>query len=288
MMTHFAARFIARTVLAICLVVPLSAFFDLEKLFAPSKDLWDRWRAHDPASTATIDHSVWSVLLGKYIVMSNGGIALFAYGDVDDADKAALVAYTSRLSRIPISTYNRNEQKAYWINFYNALTVRLVVENYPVESIREIDMSPGVTSDGPWDKKLMVVEGEEITLNDIEHRILRPIWDDPRIHYAVNCASIGCPNLQPEAYTPQTMDRLLNDGARAYVNHPRGVTVMPGNELIVSSIYAWFEEDFGDSEESVIRHLQSFAEPQLRDVLASLDEIEDHAYDWTLNDATGR
>jgi hypothetical protein len=285
---HRLRRAILHAAAAACVVVPLSGFLGLDSLFSPGKDLWERWRTHNAASTAVIDHAPWTAILQTYVVMGDDGVARFDYGGVSEADRMALANYTARLSRTRISSYNRGEQKAYWINFYNALTVRLILENYPVDSIREIDLSPGLTSDGPWDKKLMVVEGEEITLNDIEHRILRPIWDDPRIHYALNCASIGCPNLQPQAYTARNMDTLLNAGARAYVNHPRGVTLLPGNELLVSSIYDWFEEDFGDSEEGVIRHLAAFAEPPLRQVLETLDEIEDYTYDWSLNDTASR
>ena len=159
------------------------------------------------------------------------------------------------------------EQQAYWINLYNALTVQVILDHYPVDSIRDIDISPGFFADGPWGKKLLVVDGEEVSLDDIEHRILRPIWQDLRIHYAVNCASIGCPNLQPEAFTAENADRLMDEGARAYIGHPRGASVDRG-KLTVSSIYKWFKADFGGSDVGVIDHLQQFAEPELKAALA--------------------
>lgn len=176
---------------------------------------------------------------------------------------------------------------AYWINLYNALTMQVVLEHYPVDSIRDIDISPGWFSDGPWGAKLVGVEGEQLTLDDIEHRILRPIWQDPRIHYAVNCAAVGCPNLQPEPYEGETVDEQLDRAARAYVNHPRGATVT-GGDLVVSSIYAWYEEDFGGSEQGVIDHLTAFAEPPLDRMLADFSAIDDDRYDWSLNDAGDR
>ncbi len=130
------------------------------------------------------------------------------------------------------------------------------------------------------------MEGEALTLNDIEHRILRPVWRDPRIHYAVNCASLGCPNLQPVPFAPDTLDAQLDAAARAYVNHPRGVR-RQGDDLVVSSIYHWFREDFGDSEQGVISHLLRFAAPQLAARLRRHRGGLEHDYDWTLNDWKG-
>ena len=98
---------------------------------------------------------------------------------------AALNAYVENLSRMPINDFNRAEQKAFWINLYNALTVKVVLAAYPVKSIRDIAISPGLFARGPWGKKLIEIDGETVSLNDIEHRILRPIWRDPRLHYAL-------------------------------------------------------------------------------------------------------
>ena len=125
------------------------------------------------------------------------------------------------------------------------------------------------------------MEGVPVSLDDIEHRILRPIWRDPRIHYAVNCATVGCPNLQPLAYGAANAERLLSDAARAYVNHPRGVR-LGDDALVVSSLYVWYADD---EEAGVIAHLARFAAPALRARLQSARGIADHAYDWALNDA---
>ena len=172
---------------------------------------------------------------------------------------------------------------AYWINLYNALTVKVVLSAYPVESIRDIDISPGLLSDGPWDKKLVEIGGEAVSLNDIEHRILRPIWRDPRIHYAVNCASISCPNLQKKAFTAKSAERMLDAAARAYINDRRGVR-REDERVVVSSIYAWFTDDFGGDVAGVIAHLKQYANPELILILEAATELED-AYDWTLNNA---
>ena len=272
--TARAAAF-AVAALSLSSVVPSAA------LAAPEAELWPRWQAHDPAATQTIDHTAWGRILRTYIV-PDGGINYFAYGKVSEGDRAALSGYVDALANTPISRFGRDEQLAYWVNLYNALTIELILEHGPVKSIRDIDISPGLFSFGPWDKTLITVEGEALTLNDIEHRILRPIWRDPRIHYAVNCASIGCPNLQDRAFTGANAEALLEAGARAYINHPRGARV-EGGALTVSSIYDWFSEDFGDDDAAIIAHLKRYAEPPLREALEGIREIDDDEYDWRLN-----
>ncbi|NIR31559.1 MAG: DUF547 domain-containing protein [Gammaproteobacteria bacterium] len=256
----------------------------LEKLFVPKAELWERWTAHDTRGTERINHSAWDRILRTYIHPSRDGVNLVAYARVTDADKEALADYLARLQAVPISQYARAEQLAYWINLYNAVTVKLVLDRYPVDSIRDIDISPGLFSFGPWDKKLIRVEDEALSLNDIEHRILRPIWRDPRIHYAVNCASIGCPNLQRTAFTATNTEELLDKGAREYINSGRGAWLKAG-DLMVSSIYVWFQDDFGGSGRGVIAHLKQYARPKLASALSALKRISGHRYDWSLNDA---
>ena len=264
------------------MLVFLPAFGSGERLFAPGSDLWDRWTAHDAGSTETIDHGAWDSLLVAYLRPAASGVNLFDYAGVSAADKAKLSGYIDQLSATPISRFNRDEQMAYWLNFYNELTVQVILDHMPVASIRDIDISPGLLGVGPWDKKLVTVEGEELSLNDIEHRILRPIWNDPRIHYGVNCASIGCPNLASSAYTGAALDSALDAAARSYVNDPRGVTIRNG-QVTVSRIYDWFIEDFGGNEAGVLAHLKQYAKPDLAAELAQIGALSDTAYDWSLN-----
>ena len=250
---------------------------------APSADLWSYWTAHDPDAERSVDHSFWDGFLQRYVRTGQRGINLVAYGRVTAKDRQGLQGYIERLEAVPVRALARGEQLAYWINLYNSLTVKLVLDHYPVESIRDIDISPGWFSVGPWDKKLLTVEGKELSLNDIEHRILRPVWGDPRIHYGVNCASMGCPDLRRRAYTRDNAGELLESGARRYINHPRGASVQDG-ELVVSSIYKWFTEDFGSGERDVIEHLMRYAEPDLRGRLQEFSDIDGYRYDWSLND----
>lgn len=254
--------------------------------FAPKSELWERWAAHSPTDTAIIDHSEWDAFLARYLVVQSASVNRVAYAKVSDADRKRLDDYLSALSAVGISNFSRNEQRAYWINLYNALTVDVVLDHYPVESIRDISISPGFFSIGPWKKKLIRVEGEEISLDDIEHRILRPIWKDPRLHYSVNCASLGCPNLMPTAFTASNSEGLLDQGARDFINSDHGARFDAQSRLIASSIYDWFQEDFEGNEAGVIAHMRLYANPALMVRLESATEVYDFDYDWTLNDAT--
>lgn len=251
----------------------------------PEAVLWERWTTHDPASVETIDHSAWGEFLDSYLVTGSDGINRVAYGEVTPDDAAKLNGYIDDLAGTAISGFARPEQMAYWFNLYNALTVKVILDHYPVESIRDIDISPGLFSDGPWGNKLLGIEGETVSLDDIEHQILRPIWQDPRIHYGVNCASIGCPNLQPVPFEANELDRQLDAAAVEFVNHARAADVQ-GDDVVVSSIYSWFQEDFGGNDRGVIAHLKAYAEPTLAMKLEELSGLGGHDYDWRLNDTT--
>ena len=261
--------------LLLMLAMPLHA--------APKADLWPHWQQNTPQSELLIDHSDWQKWLTTYVVTDPSGYNRVAYSRVTNADKALLSNYLNYLQSLTISHYAQEEQMAFWINLYNAQTVALILEYYPVKSITDIDISPGFFSNGPWKKKLLSIEGQSLSLDDIEHRILRPIWQDPRIHYAVNCASVGCPNLSDQAFTAENTEQLLDKNARLYINHPRGVYI-DNEKLILSKIYSWFSEDFGRSDQDIIQHIAMFADPALKQQLEKHTRIDDYEYDWSLNE----
>jgi hypothetical protein len=211
------------------------------------------------------------------------------YGEVGDEGRGALQAYIAGLAALPISEYSRREQFPYWVNLYNALTVDVVLNHYPVATIMDIDISSGWFSNGPWGKKLVEIDGEALSLDDIEHRILRPIWKDPRIHFAVNCASIGCPNLMRAAFNADRTEAMLEAATRDYANHPRGAHVADGR-LYLSTIFDWYGADFGD-EAAIVDFIRRYAEPPLAAAIGDIARFSDGGYDWALNDcatATGQ
>ena len=232
-------------------------------------------------SEIKVDHQAWDAILATYLSRSKENVTFFDYAGVTDADKSALKTYIGDLAEVDPTALNYNEAFAYWANLYNAVTIDVVLDHYPVKSILRI--TSGLRP-GPWKRKLVTVNGERLSLDNIEHDILRAHFKDPRVHYAVNCASYGCPNLAEKAFTGENLEEMLNAGARDYINHPRGVSIEDGR-VTASSIYKWFQEDFGGSKTAVIEHMKLYASPELSAQLENVFTINKFEYDWSLNQA---
>ncbi|MFN3868229.1 MAG: DUF547 domain-containing protein [Hyphomicrobiaceae bacterium] len=258
---------------------------------ASAKDVTATFSAHTAGSAATVDHSAWTRLLTAHVKPATDGVNLVDYKAFKSAGHADLKSYIARLEAIDPSKLDRAEQFAFWANLYNAKTIDIVLDHYPVASIREIELGSGLLGfikksvgvGGPWKAEVMKVSGQALSLDDIEHKILRPVHKDPRVHYAVNCSSYGCPNLGTEAFTGAKLDAQLDAAARAFVNHPRGMTVKSGS-VTASSIYDWFQSDFGGSAAGVLDHVRKYAGPELTKKLAGVSSIAAYQYDWKLND----
>ncbi|OUS28942.1 hypothetical protein A9Q99_11015 [Gammaproteobacteria bacterium 45_16_T64] len=273
---HRAARYTTTLLLfVISLALPLTSSA------APASKLLPFWEPHNETNQTTIDHSLWQNVLGKRLIDDHkSGVNRFDYAKMDSNDKSELTRYIGELEALDPRKYSRTEQKAYWINLYNALTVNLIVKNYPVKTIT--DLGKGFFSFGPWDDAITTIQGQSLTLNNIEHGILRPIYNDNRIHYAVNCASFGCPNLSGTAFTADNTEFLLNNAAQYYVNHQRGVR-FENNQLVVSSIYHWYKVDFGTTDAALLQHLIAYSKPALAQRLAMYTGDIDNEYNWSLN-----
>ena len=272
-------------VLAACVLAALAA---CQQAGSSAQNARPFWLKHDPASTAAVDHSAWDRFVSRYVLRDpqGDGVNRVDYRTVSRADRERLKAYIRALEGVDIAAYNRDEQVAFWMNLYNAAIADLVLDNLPVGSIRQI-RGPGIGVAGPWLRPVARVQGATLTFDDIEHRILRPAFNDMGIpiHYGLNCASVGCPALAPRAHTGANWRANLEETARQFVNCPQGVRFVDG-ELRTSKIYlSWFREDFGGSDESVIAHIAEYAEPELARRLAERDAIAGDFYDWRLNGA---
>jgi hypothetical protein len=225
-------------------------------------------------------HSAWTRLLETYVIAGSDGVNRVDYAALkaDPADRAALDAYIDSFADMDLSGTSPAAFAA-WANLYNAVTVRYIVQNYPLGSIRD-----GYLFGGPWKKIKVTADGETVSLDEIEHKILRPRFKTPLVHYAINCAAFSCPNLQAKAWEADTLDADLTAAARAYINNPRGVTVTDSG-ITVSSIYDWFEADFGGSKQAVIAHLLKYADEDLAKEINANPRIRKYDYDWSLNDS---
>ena len=164
--------------------------------------------------------------------------------------------------------WSRNEKLAYWINLYNAATVRLIVQNHAVRSITDINGGK------PWDKKVVTVGPKNYTLNQIENDIIRPNFNEPRIHFAINCAAKSCPKLMNSAFIPDNLNSQLTKQAKSFVNGSKND--ISANKIIISKIFEWYADDFGVS---VIDYINKYSTVKI-EVNTTIEYKE---YNWDLN-----
>jgi hypothetical protein len=257
------------------------------------------WAASAHAHAQAFDHShaAWTALLKRHVVLLRGGQASQVRYAGFAADRAALKAYLDSLSAVPpsaFSAFGKSQQMAFLINAYNAFTVELILTKYPnLASIKDL----GSLLSNPWKPKWVPLLGDKLSLDDIEHGKLRARgrFDDPRIHFAVNCASVGCPMLREEAFVPERLDAQLDEQTVRFLSDRTRNRFREGR-LQVSKIFDWYGEDFrlghrgiGSLAAFLARHADLLADaPAERDqVRAQKAEIGFLDYDWALNDAKG-
>jgi hypothetical protein len=222
-----------------------------------------------------ITHDQWDALLQKHVdeagwVNYNGFIK----------DSIALDKYLDLLSaHHPNKSWSRNQRMAYWINAYNAFTVDLIAKHYPVESIKDIKKGiPFVNT--VWDIKFIEIEDRTYDLNNIEHGILRPKFSDPRIHFAVNCASVSCPKLSNRAYEAERLNEQLDSAAVSFL-HDTSRNNLHTRPIKLSKIFSWFSGDFKKEEKNIIKYVNRY----VADKIPENAEVDHLDYDWRLNES---
>lgn len=215
-----------------------------------------------PKSSAP-PHDAWNSLLAANVT-STGSVN---YGAIKKK-QADLDAYLKLLADNPVeNNWSRSEKMAYWINLYNASTVKLIVANYPTKSIQNLENGK------PWDKKWIKSGSKTYTLNEIENSILRPQFKDARIHFAVNCAALSCPRLMNKAFTAANLESLLDQSAKSFINS--NFNKISANKIEISKIFKWYEDDFGN----IIDYLNKYSTIKINDD-AKISYLE---YNWSLN-----
>ena len=221
----------------------------------------------------SVDHRLFGELLKAYVADGRVDYAGF------QSEEAKLDQYLDLLQRVEISSLSRNEQMAFYTNLYNAWTIKLILSKYPeISSIKAL----GIFNSGPWKKKVVRLKGETVSLDHIEHDILRPRYKDPRIHFAINCAAKSCPPLRSEPYSGDRLDQQLDDSTRSFINNPRSYR-WEGRNLYVSRIFKWFSEDFN---EDVLAFFRQYADGELKENLDAASQkinVQYLEYDWSLN-----
>jgi len=245
------------------------------------------------AQAAGFDHSGWDALLKKHVISIRGGLATqvdYAGMAADHAQITRYISSTSSVGRSVFDSWSKEKQLAFLINAYNAWAVDLVLRGYPdIESIKDI----GSLFQSPWKKRFIPLLGKMRTLDEIEHDLIRGSgrYHDPRIHFAVNCASIGCPALRPEAYVADRLEAQLEDSTRRFLSD-RTRNRLAGDTLEVSSIFKWYREDFEsdwrgattlDRFLALYRRPLGLDEATAKRLASGGVDIEFLDYDWRLN-----
>ena len=220
-------------------------------------------------------HAVWEKLLKKNV--NEAGLVNYKGFQ---KDKAELDSYLKTLSdNSPQTSWSENEQKAYWINAYNAFTVSLILQHYPVKSIKDIGAAiqiPFVNT--PWDIKFINLGGKKYDLNNIEHGILRKKFNDPRIHFAIVCASMSCPRLRNEAYTAVKLDMQLEEGGKDFLND-RSKNNINTDKVQLSKYFSWYKGDFTKNG-SIGDFINKYSQTKIN-ANTSINYLD---YNWNLNE----
>ena len=214
-------------------------------------------------------------LLSKYVDM-DGNVNYRGF----ITERAKFEAYLAHLNKYsPTSDWSTEQRLAYWINTYNAFTIKLIIDNYPLESITDLHpffYIPGINT--VWHEEFFQIRNEDMSLDHIEHKILRVEFKDARIHFAINCASKSCPKLRNEAYEAVKIGHQLDDQARSFINNPEKNKIESG-KLGLSKIFSWFKNDF-ETSGSIISFINRFSST----TISNDAEIDYLPYDWSLNE----
>lgn len=227
-----------------------------------------------PNPPSAPSHQIWDELVKKHVT-ADGSVNYEGL----KKDREKLKQYLDLLSQSnPSDKWSEKERMAFWINAYNAFTVELILRHYPIESIKDIGSKikiPFVST--AWDIKFITISGKDYDLNNIEHSVLRKQFNDPRIHFAINCASYSCPKLRNEAFTADKLEAQLQDQARDFINDKRK-NIITANKLELSQIFNWYKGDF-TKKTNLIAYIQQYTDVKI----SPKAEINYMEYNWSLN-----
>lgn len=266
-------RKVNRVLFVFCCLVSLS--INNVSQAAPKAKMIEFWNDYEPDSGLKLNHSTWQSMLDKYLDdMHPSGVNRFNYDQVTDQDKQLLIQYLDFLQGMDPRQLNRPRKKAFWLNLYNATIVSMVLASKPEQSIKGIGSI--------WRKKRLVVARQKMSLDDIEHGVLRPLFNDPRIHFGLTPATIGSGDLPAEAFTGDNVEELLERNTQDFFVSGNKGAYIEGNRLVVSSIFKWYKSDFGGNDVNVKSFIKKYANEGLR---ASIDQSSkiSYQYDWGLN-----
>lgn len=233
------------------------------------------------------DYRLWGDLLAKYYDPAKG----MNYKALKADDKKTLDELRRQLAQVDVGALPRNDQLAYWINLYNISVVNVVVENYPVKSIRDIS-TDFIAHLNVFKKPYVQTRRGAISLNDVENDKIRDAFKDARIHFAINCAARSCPPIRPEPFVGERLSEQLDDQTRTFLNGPHGVRLEKSGGVLTlhtTKIMDWFKDDFERWSAGRVKFIAFYATPDKRKQIEAAGnqvELKFDDYDWSLNDAS--
>ena len=240
------------------------------------------WDDREETSRMRVNHSEWQNLLDTYLIDTHqSGINRFDYDRVTTGDKLKLQGYLEYLQNFEPRQLNSNEQKAFWLNLFNSMTIFIILNENDDKLISIREIRSGFLTAGPWKLNSLKVVQQDLSLDNIENGILRPILKDSRINYVIQHASLGDANLQKTAFTGENIEGLLEQAAKDFINSSRGVRIVGGN-LFLSEIYRWYAIDFAEDFSGLVNHLRKYINPDMAAQLERFTEAQ-YRYNWDLN-----
>ena len=228
----------------------------------------------DGSKNSTIDYRHYEGFMTQYAKSFNNGIIGFDYANIPIAGRNMIKKQIADLQSIIITQYTKEAQLAYWINLYNMITLDMALSNYPIKSIRDVK--------DVWKRKSVTVQGQELSLDDIEHKIIRPLHNDFRIHAALNVASLSSGNLPKKAYG-KNINQELDTAMREWVARDSTFNIQ-GKNITISEVFKWYKEDFGNGQEAILDRVSKYLPEDKQNVFNNTENKKiRYAYDWALN-----
>ena len=265
--------------ISLCLVF----MFSNVALSAPKSKLIEFWNDSESNSRMQVNHDDWQAILNAYVQDDHpSGINRFNYEAVTASDAQKLKDYIDYLELLEPRQLNLNEAQAYWINLYNALVLDQTVDVYQTGSSRDVRrLLRGGLRSMSWGKNIATVAMQGISLNDIEHGILRPIWKDSRIHFAISTGALSGANMLKTAFNGENNEELLEQSKQKFFSHDKAVRV-DGKRIVLNSVFNWYRDDFAPSKASLLSYIRANVSDEIRKSIEELSRTR-YEYIWVLN-----
>lgn len=265
-------------------VCGLACLVNAQEAIEPEAKALKFWNDYEPESIMQVNHGQWQELLTKYLDDQHpSGINRFDYALVNASDRQALKSYLDYLQLLEPRQLNEQEAKAYWLNLYNAVLVDDIIDAYqssPIDSVREL--RAGRFRPWPWTRDAVELLLQKLSLSDIEHNIIRPIFKDSRVHFVLAKGSLGGGSLLKTAFNGDNNEELLAQAEKDYLNHPRGVLVDGSGVAKLSSIFEWYAADFANNQNELIAYISEHVSEDVKASLLLVKQLQ-YDYDWSLN-----